>query len=273
MHRRDAGRRISTRRPSGRSRTPPFSSARSSAFSKARSGTSWDTLRSSTTPGRFKTVTLGRTPLILVHGPDGNIRAFHNACAHRGTMVEDPFQGTRGRIRVPLSPVAVRPRRTARAKPRRKGLPGFLRPLPPRARGGTGHDLRGSHLREPARTTAGSRRVARLHPGRASRRNGRRRAPPASRLPEGGVFRQLEGLPSTTRDITRRCSTGLSRSSGGGVARVARRAIRTGTESPGPGLEPVPTRGLLRDPELIAYRGGNAPRNKFPGPGTPVPCS
>lgn len=43
--------------------------------------------------GRFKTVHLGRTPLILVHGRDGEIRALHNACAHRGTLVEPRFRG------------------------------------------------------------------------------------------------------------------------------------------------------------------------------------
>ena len=44
-------------------------------------------------PGRFKTVQLGRVPLILIHGQDGVIRALHNACAHRGTMLEPRFRG------------------------------------------------------------------------------------------------------------------------------------------------------------------------------------
>lgn len=43
--------------------------------------------------GCFKTVSLGRTPLILAHGEDGRIRALHNACAHRGTLVEPRFRG------------------------------------------------------------------------------------------------------------------------------------------------------------------------------------
>ena len=45
-------------------------------------------------PGRFKRVTVGLTPLLLVHGDDGTIRALHNACAHRGTMLENRFRGS-----------------------------------------------------------------------------------------------------------------------------------------------------------------------------------
>lgn len=44
-------------------------------------------------PGRFKTICLGRTPIILVHQKDGTIAALHNACAHRGTMIETRFRG------------------------------------------------------------------------------------------------------------------------------------------------------------------------------------
>ncbi|NIR31351.1 MAG: aromatic ring-hydroxylating dioxygenase subunit alpha [Gammaproteobacteria bacterium] len=44
-------------------------------------------------PGCFKTAMLGRTPLILVHGEDGRVRALHNSCAHRGTLVEPRFRG------------------------------------------------------------------------------------------------------------------------------------------------------------------------------------
>ncbi len=45
-------------------------------------------------PGGFKSVALGAVPLIIVHGDDGRIRALHNACAHRGTLVEPRFRGT-----------------------------------------------------------------------------------------------------------------------------------------------------------------------------------
>ena len=56
-------------------------------------------------PGRFKTVRLGRTPLILVHGAGGGIHALHNACAHRGTMVERRFRGETKEFQCP-SPTA-----------------------------------------------------------------------------------------------------------------------------------------------------------------------
>jgi anthranilate 1,2-dioxygenase large subunit len=39
-------------------------------------------------PGCFKTWDLGKVPLIISHGQDGQIRAFVNACAHRGTALE-----------------------------------------------------------------------------------------------------------------------------------------------------------------------------------------
>ncbi len=38
-------------------------------------------------PNDFMTLTMGRTPIILVRDPDGNINAFVNACGHRGTTL------------------------------------------------------------------------------------------------------------------------------------------------------------------------------------------
>ena len=35
--------------------------------------------------GEFFTVTIGKDPLILIRGDDGEIRALHNVCRHRGT--------------------------------------------------------------------------------------------------------------------------------------------------------------------------------------------
>jgi phenylpropionate dioxygenase-like ring-hydroxylating dioxygenase large terminal subunit len=35
-------------------------------------------------PGRFVTYTAGRDPLVVVRDGDGNLRAFHNLCRHRG---------------------------------------------------------------------------------------------------------------------------------------------------------------------------------------------
>lgn len=38
-------------------------------------------------PGDYKTAQLGETPILLVHGNDGVIRAFANSCAHRGVQL------------------------------------------------------------------------------------------------------------------------------------------------------------------------------------------
>lgn len=38
-------------------------------------------------PGAIKPATVGGTPIILVRGEDGQVRAFHNVCRHRGTQL------------------------------------------------------------------------------------------------------------------------------------------------------------------------------------------
>ena len=38
-------------------------------------------------PGSFFTVQVGRYPVVLVRDRDGQIRAFHNSCRHRGSRV------------------------------------------------------------------------------------------------------------------------------------------------------------------------------------------
>jgi len=38
-------------------------------------------------PGDFVTVQAGPHPLMVMRGPDGNLRAFHNICRHRGTQL------------------------------------------------------------------------------------------------------------------------------------------------------------------------------------------
>ena len=52
-------------------------------------------------PGDFKTAQLGRTPLLLVHGDDGEIRAFYNTCTHRGTLLEMRALGHRTEFECP----------------------------------------------------------------------------------------------------------------------------------------------------------------------------
>jgi choline monooxygenase len=47
-------------------------------------------------PGDAKAVQVGKLPILLVRGKDGQIRAFHNACRHRGMkMVEKSCEGAR----------------------------------------------------------------------------------------------------------------------------------------------------------------------------------
>ena len=45
-------------------------------------------------PLDFKTAYVGDVPIIVNHGQDGQIRAFLNSCAHRGTMVESRLRGS-----------------------------------------------------------------------------------------------------------------------------------------------------------------------------------
>ena len=42
--------------------------------------------------GDFKTYTVGGSPLLIIHGLDGEIRVFYNTCTHRGVqLVTEPF--------------------------------------------------------------------------------------------------------------------------------------------------------------------------------------
>jgi phenylpropionate dioxygenase-like ring-hydroxylating dioxygenase large terminal subunit len=45
-------------------------------------------------PGAFVTLTVGAYPLIVVRGLDGQLRALHNVCRHRGAIVCDAPAGT-----------------------------------------------------------------------------------------------------------------------------------------------------------------------------------
>ena len=38
-------------------------------------------------PGDYLTVQAGLNPLFVIHGPDGQFRAYHNICRHRGTQL------------------------------------------------------------------------------------------------------------------------------------------------------------------------------------------
>ncbi|GAB4352530.1 MAG: hypothetical protein Kow0073_08250 [Immundisolibacter sp.] len=52
-------------------------------------------------PGDFKTVTVGRTPLRVIRGDDGRVRAFHNACTHRRAKLVMASRGPLGDIECP----------------------------------------------------------------------------------------------------------------------------------------------------------------------------
>lgn len=52
-------------------------------------------------PGDYKTVTVGITPLVIIRGDDGVVRAFHNACTHRSTKLVTAFRGHRADLECP----------------------------------------------------------------------------------------------------------------------------------------------------------------------------
>ena len=51
--------------------------------------------------GDFKTLHVGRRPLLIVRGDDDRLRVFYNACAHRGTLLETRFCGNRQEFECP----------------------------------------------------------------------------------------------------------------------------------------------------------------------------
>ncbi|WP_404366749.1 aromatic ring-hydroxylating dioxygenase subunit alpha [Sphingomonas sp. MMS24-J45] len=52
-------------------------------------------------PGDYISFLVGRWPVIIVHGRDGEIRAFHNSCRHRGSILCKPGQGSAARLVCP----------------------------------------------------------------------------------------------------------------------------------------------------------------------------
>ncbi len=52
-------------------------------------------------PGSFFTVQVGDYPVVIVRGRDGQIRAFHNSCRHRGSRVCTTPKGTSARLVCP----------------------------------------------------------------------------------------------------------------------------------------------------------------------------
>lgn len=213
-------------------------------------------------PGRFKTTTLGRTPLILVHGADGRVRAFHNSCAHRGTMVETRFRGVADGFECPYHRWFY-------------GLDGSLRRAPgekefPESFDRSGHGLAAAR----AETFSGLVFVS-LHAEPPPLGDWLGTIRPALRAALGGdgrlrllgyqkvefaanwkVYVDDEGyhaplLHRAFRILKWRAGEGAQRRDPNG-----HRITRTRSDPQG-------SAGLLQDPDLIAYRGGDAPRNKF----------
>ena len=52
-------------------------------------------------PGSYMTVQVGAYPVILIRGGDGEIRAFHNACRHRGSRLCSAQKGTVAKLVCP----------------------------------------------------------------------------------------------------------------------------------------------------------------------------
>lgn len=51
--------------------------------------------------GDFKTIKLADVPLLIARGQDGIVRAFYNACAHRGNQLETAPMGTKTEFECP----------------------------------------------------------------------------------------------------------------------------------------------------------------------------
>ena len=41
-------------------------------------------------PGDYYVYDIGDRSAVIVRGPDGSVKAFHNACLHRGTQLKPP---------------------------------------------------------------------------------------------------------------------------------------------------------------------------------------
>ena len=214
-------------------------------------------------PGRFKTVNLGRTPLILVHGPDGNIRAFHNACAHRGTMVETRFRGRADGFECPYHRWLYDLDGRLERSPGDKDFP-------------VSFDRSRHGLAEAPVTTCAGLIFASLHEQPPDLDEWLGSIRDALRAAMGGDGR-LRLLGYQKVEFSANWKVYIDDE--GYHAPLLHRAFQIlrwrggeGSQTRDPNGHRItrtrsgarPDTRLLRDPELIAYRGGNAPRNKFP---------
>ncbi len=52
-------------------------------------------------PGDYLSIMIGRWPVLVVRGRDGTLRAFHNSCRHRGSILCKPGSGHAARLTCP----------------------------------------------------------------------------------------------------------------------------------------------------------------------------
>jgi len=52
-------------------------------------------------PGDYLSIMIGRWPVLMVRGRDGALRAFHNSCRHRGSILCKPGSGNAPRLTCP----------------------------------------------------------------------------------------------------------------------------------------------------------------------------
>ena len=68
-------------------------------------------------PGDYYTAQVGRQPMIMVRGKDGEIRVFYNRCPHRGAMLCHQTDGPNSRNYSPSSPRARRTSNSTHSRP------------------------------------------------------------------------------------------------------------------------------------------------------------
>ena len=73
-------------------------------------------------PGAFATTTVGREPVMVVRGRDGELRAMSNVCRHRASLIADGFGTARKAIRCPYHGWTYRLDGTLAAAPQRRGF-------------------------------------------------------------------------------------------------------------------------------------------------------
>ena len=84
--------------PTGRYTDPAFHELETVSGSSAGPGSSSATSPSGPTPGSYRLTTRSGAPIVVVRGEDGVLRAFYNACRHRGAPVTRDECGTARRL-------------------------------------------------------------------------------------------------------------------------------------------------------------------------------